>query len=146
MVSSLQNGNLTLSLLKIDDGKPGAPLTRAKLEGPLLDHRSLLTIGLRFTNADKPYLFFDARHGSRPGTRSKKAFDGEHPQLVTQSDDFSKIIVLVQGPQHGFSYQLVDLQKRQAVPAGLVYDDIIALFPKRSITMPRLMGLISRCG
>jgi dipeptidyl aminopeptidase/acylaminoacyl peptidase len=140
MIRSLDNGNPTVRLLGLNDGKLGAPVTREGLEGPLVDRRSLRTVGLRFADSDRPYLFFDPKQ-EQAWQAIEKAFDDEHARLISASDDFSRVIVLVQGPQHGYSYQLVDLDKRQAVPLGPVYSGITTLLPKRSIHYPAADGL-----
>lgn len=140
MISSLQDGALTLRLLRLDDGRMEQPLTRDGLEGVLIDRRSLRSIGLRFDDDQQPYLYFDPRQ-QQAWEAIQQAFAGEHPRVVSASDDFSKVIVLVQGQQHGYSYQLVDLAKRRADPLGLVYNDITTLYPKQSIHYPAADGL-----
>jgi len=140
MVSSRQDGKLTLRLLRLGDGRMEEPLTRGGLDGVMLDRNSLRTVGLHFADVQMPYLFFDARR-QQSWDAIEKAYPGEYPRLESASDDFSKVIVRVQGGQHGYSYQLVDLTQRRAVPLGLVYDNVSALYPKRSIHYHAADGL-----
>lgn len=140
MISSLVDGKPTLRLLRLSDGKMEHPVSRDGLEGVLVDRNSLRTIGLRYDDSDKPYLFFDAKR-QQYWEAIQKVFAGEYPTVASASDDFSKVIVRVQGQQHGYSYQLVDLNKRRAVPLGLIYHDVTTLYPKRSIHYPAADGL-----
>ena len=140
MVSSLEDGKLTLRLLRLSDGKLETPVARDGLDGVILDRDSLRTVGLHFVDSEMPYLFFDPKW-QQSWDAIQKAFPGEYPRLQSESDDFSKVIVRVQGQQHGYSYQLVDLKQRRAVPLGPVYDGVTTLYPKRSIHYSAADGL-----
>jgi hypothetical protein len=55
-------------------------------------------------------------------------------RFVSASSDYSKIVVLVQGPHYGFRYILIDLTKNQAFPIGNVYAGIDKPLEVRPIT------------
>lgn len=62
-----------------------------------------------------------------------QAFQGDSVSLISSSSDFSKVVVLLQGPKYGFRYILIDLAKNDAVPIGKVYDGIDSLLEVRRI-------------
>jgi len=62
-------------------------------------------------------------------------------RYISSSADHSKILVLVQGPKHGYRYELVDLDKSAAVPIGKVYAGIDNPLEVRRLTYAAADGL-----
>jgi dipeptidyl aminopeptidase/acylaminoacyl peptidase len=70
-----------------------------------------------------------------------KAFDGDSVQYLSASSDHSKILVRIEGPKHGYRYELIDLDKAAAVPIGKVYAGIDSPLEVRRITYTAADGL-----
>jgi dipeptidyl aminopeptidase/acylaminoacyl peptidase len=70
-----------------------------------------------------------------------QAFDGDSVTLVSHSSDFSKVVVLVQGPKYGYRYILIDLSKNDVVSIGKVYDGVDSLLEVRRINYAAGDGL-----
>ncbi len=89
---------------------------------------------------DSRYVFFDA-------TRQKwwdaivRGFSDEHVELVSASQDFKKVVVRVNGPSYGYSYQLVDMDTRKASLVGDVYDGIVRPLTVKRIDYPATDGM-----
>jgi dipeptidyl aminopeptidase/acylaminoacyl peptidase len=80
-------------------------------------------------------------NGDRSWKSVVKAFDGDNVRYVSSSSDRSKILVLVEGPKHGYRYEIIDLEKSAAVPIGKVYAGLDNLLEVRRITYAAADGL-----
>jgi dipeptidyl aminopeptidase/acylaminoacyl peptidase len=97
-------------------------------------------IGGVYVDDASHYVFFD------PVTQAHwdaivRAFSGERVKLVSNSSDFTKIIVRVDGPTHGYLYELVDMTTHKALPIGDVYDGVTEPLEVRRITFAAADGL-----
>lgn len=61
--------------------------------------------------------------------------------FVSASSDFTKVVVLVDGPNFGYRYILIDLKNSAATPIGKVYDGIDKPLEKKRITYAAADGL-----
>jgi dipeptidyl aminopeptidase/acylaminoacyl peptidase len=124
LVESIENGNRQWKLLSINDGKFAAPMAEDTVfDRPMHEQLSQRLIG-GVNIVDLPeYVFLDPALQTRWKT-VVKAFDGDNVRYVSASSDFSKIVVLVNGPKHGYRYVLIDLEKGAAVQIGKVYAGI----------------------
>jgi len=141
IVESIENGKKLWRPITISNGTYGAPLPDDQV------YRS--AIYERFTDraiggihiGDVPeYTFFDPALEAH-WKAVLKAFDGDHVELVSAAADYSKIVVLVDGPKHGYKYELVDLEKSSAVPIGKVYSAIDQPAEVQRITYAAADGL-----
>jgi dipeptidyl aminopeptidase/acylaminoacyl peptidase len=141
LVQSIENGGRSWKLLSISDGKFAAPMAEDMvfdrvIQDPLT-HRLIGGINI----VDLPeYVFFDPTLEQR-WKEVVKAFDGDNVRYVSASSDHSKIVVLVEGPKHGYRYELIDLDKAAAVPIGKVYAGIDNPLEVRRITYAAADGL-----
>jgi dipeptidyl aminopeptidase/acylaminoacyl peptidase len=86
------------------------------------------------------YAFFD------PATQGQwdsivHDFDGAHVQLVSFSEDFSKIAVRVEGPKIGYKYELVDFATGKHFQIGDIYQGVTTPLEVRHISYAAADGL-----
>lgn len=141
LLSSRENGDSIWRLFSLKDGSLGQPMAqRASLEEPIEDRRTHRMIGGVHTEDDAHFVFFD------PATQKwwdaiVRAFANEHVELVSASEDFKRTIVRVDGPQFGYTYQLVDMNTHKADIVGDVYDGIAAPLPVQKVAYEAADGL-----
>lgn len=74
-------------------------------------------------NEENDFRFFDSSK-QEIWNKAIHAFEGEYVTFLGSSRDFKKIILIVEGAQHGFSYILYDVEKGQFKSLGKVYDGL----------------------
>lgn len=132
LVESTDTGVRLWRLLSITDGKFSAMPDGTVFDYPVLDPLTGRMIGGE-NDTDLPqYRLLDSARDAR-WKAIVQAFDGDSVSLVSYSSDFSKVVVLVQGPKYGYRYILIDLGNNNAVPIGKVYDGIDSLLEVRRI-------------
>lgn len=105
----------------LSDGKKGAPMPESRQFAlPLKDRLTWRMIGGIRRGDDPGFVFFDPKSQQRWDS-VVHAFVGDRMRLVSYADDLSKIVVEVDGPKHGYLYELVDMDKRRADPVGSVF-------------------------
>ncbi|MBS0378697.1 MAG: S9 family peptidase [Proteobacteria bacterium] len=141
LVGLTENGDSVWRLFSLKDGTLGAPMAEhASLDSPIEDMQTHRMIGGIDVQDDSRYVFFDA-------TRQKwwdaivRGFSDEHVELVSASQDFKKVVVRVNGPSFGYSYQLVDMDTHKASLVGDVYDGIVRPMAVQRIDYPAADGL-----
>ncbi|HEY7889275.1 MAG TPA: S9 family peptidase [Steroidobacteraceae bacterium] len=140
LVESTDTGARLWRLLSRTDGKFSAMPDGTVFDYAVLDPLTGRMIGGE-NDTDLPeYRLLD----SATDTRWKavvQAFDGDSVTLVSHSSDFSKVVVLVQGPKYGYRYILIDLSKNDVVSIGKVYDGVDSLLEVRRINYAAGDGL-----
>lgn len=124
LIAALQDGDPVWRVLSLKDGQLGPPLQDwqmmdGAIEGQLTQR---LIGGVRFDNGWR-YRFFDEDLQSRWDSIAD-GFADERVQLASVSGDLMKFVVLVDGPVHGYRYELIDMHTAHAVPIGDVYDGL----------------------
>ena len=111
-------------LLSLQNGTFGPPLAeRRSMEAPIEDPQTHRMIGGVHEDDSPHYVFFDPRIRGVWGSITD-AYADEQVEFVSASADFSKVIVKVTGPIHGYTYNLMDLKTFKAVPIGEVYEGV----------------------
>jgi dipeptidyl aminopeptidase/acylaminoacyl peptidase len=141
LVQSIENGDRSWRLLSINEGKFAPPMAEnAVFDTAMRDPLTHQLIG-GMNTVDRPeYVFLDPTLEER-WKAVVEAFDGDSVEYISASSDRSKILVLVEGPKHGYRYVLVDLQKAAAVPIGKVYAGIDDPLEVRRVTYAAADGL-----
>jgi dipeptidyl aminopeptidase/acylaminoacyl peptidase len=136
LLQDLENEQPVWRPVSLGDGKIGAPLPEsAEFALPIKDRLTSRMIG-GIRRGDNPgFVFFDPQSQQRWDS-VVHAFAGDRMRLVSYADDLSKIVVLVDGAQHGYLYELADLDKRRADPVGDVFAGGPPTFEVRPITYP----------
>jgi dipeptidyl aminopeptidase/acylaminoacyl peptidase len=141
LMRMIEDGKPEWRLLSLRDGSFGAPMAeRRVMESPIEDFQTHRMIGGVHSDDVPHYVFFD------PKVQAKwdaivRAFEGAQVRFVSHSNDFKKILVLVDGPQFGYCYQLVDMTTHKADMVGDVYDGVTRPLEIRRITYPAADGL-----
>ncbi len=140
LIESTEGGHRLWQLLSLADGKLAAMPAAEVFDEPLMDEFTDLMIG-GVNTVDLPqYVFFDPAKNLN-WQAIVKAFAGDQVNFVSASTDFSKVVVLVDGPNYGYRYVLIDLKHPGAVPIGNVYQGIDKPFEVRTITYATGDGL-----
>jgi dipeptidyl aminopeptidase/acylaminoacyl peptidase len=141
LMQAVEDGNPVWKLVSLADGTFGPAMAERKtLEAPIEDRRTHRMIGGVHIDEARHYVFFDSKMQAQ-WDAVVRAFEGARVDLVSRSDDFKKVVVLVDGSKYGYSYQLVDFATHQAEPIGDVYDGLTESLEVRSITYPAADGL-----
>lgn len=140
LVEVITDGRRLWQLLSIQDGK-FSPMPAAQVfTDPLMDEFTGLMIG-GVNVVDAPqYVFFDPKVNLN-WQAIVKAFSGDQVTFVSASRDYSEMVVLVDGPNYGYRYVLIDLKHPAAVPIGNVYTGIVKPLVVRAITYAAGDGL-----
>lgn len=140
LVESIENGQKIWSLLSRKDGKLSPMPKERVFDEPVLDPLTDRMVG-GMNIIDLPqYVFFEPARSTR-WLSIVKALQGGEVKFVSASSDFSKVVVLVEGPNYGFRYILIDLAKPSAAPIGQVYAGIDQPLEVRPITYAAGDGL-----
>ena len=141
LVQAVEDEDPVWRLLSLRDGTLSAPMAeRKELDAPIEDHRTYRMIGGVHAGDDARYVFFDPTLQQRWDS-VMSAFAGERLRLVSWSDDFRKLVVQVDGTQHGYAYELVDLSAHTASPIGDVYEGGTPPFEVRRVSYAAKDGL-----
>jgi dipeptidyl aminopeptidase/acylaminoacyl peptidase len=103
------------------------------LDGLISDNWTGRVIGgPRFTDKSD-YVFFDP-HAEKMWRSIQAAFkDAVNVDLISNSEDWTKFVVLVFGPAYGDTYFFVDMTAHKAYPIGAAYDGINDIAPVKWI-------------
>ena len=141
LVQSLEDGEPVWRLLSLKDGTFGQAMAeRDTLEAPIEDRQSYRMIGGVHVDDTAHYVFFDPK--AQALWRSiLEGFSDEQVQFISASADFRKVVVLVNGTPHGYSYQLMDMNTFKAEPIGDVYENIGTPLQVKRVTYEAADGL-----
>ena len=121
-----RNGEVAYRPLSLADGKLGQPLTQYDgLSRLIEDPATHRIIGGKRMALEPDYVFFDPKDQAA-WNGLVASFKGEDVELVSWSDDRSKVVVKVTGMAHGVVYAFVDLAARKASLIGQAYDGLKA--------------------
>jgi dipeptidyl aminopeptidase/acylaminoacyl peptidase len=108
----------------LDSGQTFWDVTRDRLTGRV--------VGGVLDPFEQRQVFFDPTLQSHWSTITD-VYSGERVELVSHSDDFSKLVIRVFGPQYGDSYMLIDWNTVDAYKIGNVYQGLTTLAKVQSI-------------
>jgi dipeptidyl aminopeptidase/acylaminoacyl peptidase len=141
LIQTVEGDDSVWRLMSLKDGSLGAPMAEHRLlDTPIEDHRTHRVIGGIHTGEDARYVFFDP-HAQERWDIVMNAFYGERLRLVSWSDDFQKIAVLVDSPKRGYLYELADLNARTVRPIGDIYGEGVKPLEVRHISYAAADGL-----
>lgn len=140
LVESIEDGARVWRLLSRKDGKLSPMPKERTFDEPVLDPLTDQMVG-GMNIVDLPqYVFFDPTRSAR-WSSIVKALEGGEVKFVSASSDFSKVVVLVEAPNYGYRYLLIDLAHPSAAPIGQVYAGIDQPLEVRPITYAAGDGL-----
>jgi dipeptidyl aminopeptidase/acylaminoacyl peptidase len=140
LVESVENGDRSWKLLSMNDGKFAALSDDKVFDYSMHDPVTDLMVGGESLVDTPEFVFFDPAMEGR-WKAVLNAFDGDSVRYVSASSDHSKVLVRIEGPKHGYRYELIDLEKAAAVPIGKVYAGIDNPLEVRRVTYAAADGL-----
>jgi pimeloyl-ACP methyl ester carboxylesterase len=141
IVSFMRNGEVAWLPLNVKDGSWGPPIERgAAFSNVIEDPRSGRIIGGQHAIGDNQYVFFDNELQAH-WNAILRAFPNEQVQLVSHSDDYSKVVVQVFGAKDGYVYALYDWFEHRAIMLGQVYKGLTDVAEVRPISYTAADGL-----
>jgi dipeptidyl aminopeptidase/acylaminoacyl peptidase len=121
----IENGDPVWKPLMLKDGSWGAPLEKGAAFRRTIEDRKTGRIIRGFRDIDDShYVFFDAELQAH-WDAVLRAFPDERVDLISHSDDFTKLVVRVFGAKDGFVYALFDWYTHQSVILGPVYEGVV---------------------
>jgi dipeptidyl aminopeptidase/acylaminoacyl peptidase len=140
LVQFIENGDPVWKPLSLKDGSWGPPLEKGAIFSSSIEDRKTGRIigGIRGVD-NSNYVFFDAELQAH-WNAILRAFPGERVDLVSHSDDFTRVVVRVFGVKDGFVFALFDWYTHQSVVLGPVYKDVMPV-EVRSVSYPAADGL-----
>ncbi len=152
MIGFSQNGDsLLVEFREQDDWECKPLLFKDATWGPPLgkdgsfqrfftDRKSGRVIGGVRRGDDSQYVFFDNELQAH-WNAAVRAFPGERIRLVSASDDYSRLVLLVFGPAHGYVYAVFDWYTHKATVIGRVYEEIAVPAEVRAVSYAAADGL-----
>ena len=126
--------------LSLVDGKIGEPYAEGRgLRSFIHATHSQRIIGGVALNS-LHYRFFD-KDRQKAWNAIATAYAGANLSLESNSDDFRKLVVLVDGAELGYYYELFDLDARRGTPIGNVYAGVKQVAPATDISYPASDGM-----
>jgi dipeptidyl aminopeptidase/acylaminoacyl peptidase len=140
-VRTVRDDAYTWQSLSLQDGRLSPPLDAASdYARVLLDRATDRVMGAVKWGPDAEVVFTDPVRQARWHDIAR-AFPGERVDFVCASDDFSQVVVTLQGQRDRLMYMLVDLKTGHAVSLGQRYAGLDALAEQRSISYRAADGL-----
>jgi len=141
LIQSIENGDSVWRVMSMTDGSLGPPMAEHRsLDAPIEDRVTHRMIGGVHVEDQPVFVFFDPDLEDR-WESIVASFPGESVAYVSSSADFSKIVVRIEGAQHGYRYVLVDVNKHSAASLGDVYQGVTAPLEVRRITYAAADGM-----
>jgi len=120
----LENGDWVWRPVSLRDGSMGAPLGNgATFRDAIRDRTTGRIIGGVHGYNEVRHVFFDNELQAH-WDAALRAFPGERVDLVSHSDDFSRMVVRVFGPKDGYVYALFDWYTHRTQVLGKVYEGV----------------------
>lgn len=125
LVQFIENGDPVWKPLMLEDGSWGPPIENgAAFSGTIEDRKTGRIIGGVVDIDDSRYVFFDAELQAH-WDAILRAFPGERVDLISHSDDFTRVVVRVFGAKDGFVYALFDWYDHRTMVLGQVYQGVV---------------------
>jgi dipeptidyl aminopeptidase/acylaminoacyl peptidase len=140
LVEFIENGDPVWKPLSLKDGSWGSPLGEGEAFTATIEDRKTGHIIGGCKGVDESHCtFFDAELQAH-WNAVLRAFPGERVDLVSNSDDFTKIVVRVFGEKDGYVYSFFDWYTHRADKLGSVYRDVIPA-PVRRVSYQAADGM-----
>jgi dipeptidyl aminopeptidase/acylaminoacyl peptidase len=127
--------------LNLSDNTWGPPLAHgASFSRTIEDRKTGRIIGGIHEIGSSDYVFFDNELQAH-WNAVLRAFPDERVQLESHSDDFSRLVLKVFGPKHGYIYALYDWYSHHTTILGRVYEEVTTPADMKAISYPAADGL-----
>lgn len=140
-VESAGDGDPTWSPISFNSGVMGVPSLETRGFGGLaVDPYTDRIIGGFPLNDDTGIVFFDPAR-QKVWETVKKNFSGENVAIASASSDYKKLIILIDGPVHGYAYYYMDLTSFTSAKIGDRYDGLPGFAEVRPIEYTAADGM-----
>jgi dipeptidyl aminopeptidase/acylaminoacyl peptidase len=137
----VENGKPLWKPLFLKDGYSGAPLEKGQaFRRPIFDRKSGRLIGGVHGIDDSHYIFFDNELQAH-WDAVLRAYPNERVDLLSNSDDYSRLLVRVFGAKDGYIYALFDWYSHQATFLGRVHEGLESVATVRHVAYQAADGL-----
>src|SRR5271170_901723 len=127
--------------LGLQDGKLGEDIPEAAdWTNVLINRQGDQVIG-GIIGGDYPHYYYLDPQLRKNWDTIERGAQNAHLKLVSESDDYSKLVVLAATPENGPRFLLVDLNTAHVASVGLQYKDLPAVAEIRPINYPAADGL-----
>lgn len=141
VVAFVENEQEAWKLLSLKDGEWGGAFAVDKPRGgAIVDPHSQRIVAVAAGGDEPRYAFFDPDLQEH-WDWALRQYRNERVQLVSLSQNRSKALLLVSGPQSGYSYHLADFDERLIEPIGKVYDGVDEIAEVRPVMYAAADGL-----
>jgi dipeptidyl aminopeptidase/acylaminoacyl peptidase len=141
LVEFQEQGDRVCKPLVLKDATWGPPLGKGEsFHRFITDRKSGRVIGGVHDLDDSKYVFFDNELQAH-WNAAVRAFPGEHVHLVSASDDYSRMVLRVFGPLHGYVYAVFDWYTHRASIIGRIYEDVAVPAEVEAVSYPAADGL-----
>jgi dipeptidyl aminopeptidase/acylaminoacyl peptidase len=140
-VATMEEGDPVWKRLKLNTGTLGEAISHAKdFEAVAKNPRSDRIFGGHPTGTDADFVFFDSELQTT-WEYIQAAFPGERVDLASASENYQRMVILVDGPRHGYGYYLFDAAADSFTPLGNVYSGLTQIAEVRTVTYEAMDGL-----
>jgi dipeptidyl aminopeptidase/acylaminoacyl peptidase len=141
LVEFQEQGDRVLKPLLLKDATWGPPLAKGEsFHRFITDRKTGRVIGGALDLNDSDYVFFDNELQAH-WNAVVRAFPGESVRLISATDDYSRMVLLVFGPVHGYVYAVFDWYTHQTSIIGRVYPDIAIPAEVKAVSYKAADGL-----
>ncbi|HEV7357237.1 MAG TPA: S9 family peptidase [Steroidobacteraceae bacterium] len=127
--------------LNLSNNTWGPPLAHgASFSRTIEDRKTGRIIGGIHEIGSSEYVFFDNELQAH-WNAVLRAFPDERVELESHSDDFSRLILKIFGPKHGYVYAVYDWYTHHATILGRVYEEVSTPAEVKAISYPAADGL-----
>jgi dipeptidyl aminopeptidase/acylaminoacyl peptidase len=132
-VADLENSDAIWKSLSLESGILGEALPELSgFDSLVRNFRTGRIYGGSQIGADSDFVFFDSKL-QETWEKVQGLFPGERVDLASASEDFQRLVILVDGHVHGYGYYLFDAASWQFVPLGNKYSNLAQIAETRSI-------------
>ena len=127
--------------LNLSDNTWGPPLAHgASFSRTIEDRKTGRIIGGVHEIGSSEYVFFDNELQAHWNAVLRE-FPDEHVELESHSGDFSRMILKIFGPKHGYVYAVYDWYSHHATILGRVYEEVTAPAEVKAVSYQAADGL-----
>lgn len=140
-VRLLENGSPVVRPLLLKQGRFGDPIEKASTFNDfMVDRATGRVIGGTVTSGRTALEFLDP-HWQSQWLGVVGSFRGDVITFVSAADDFSRLVIKLEGPRDLVKFMLIDLKTNTATSLGLSYKGLDVYAEQRSISYPAGDGL-----
>ena len=141
IVRFVVDGDPAWRTLNLSDNSWGPPLAHgASFSRTIEDRKTGRIIGGIHEVGSSEYVFFDNELQAHWNAVLRE-FPDERVELESHSDDFSRMVLKIFGPKHGYIYAVYDWYNHHAAILGRVYEEVAAPAKVKAISYPAADGL-----